>query len=113
MAMEGASPPWSAPQPVLANNKDNGNIAIAFRVVVNSPDSCTQGPTAVNDNDNKESNVSINKSNRLHNAKDVAPMRIRAVISCAAKSSLLAYFQRVNWPLNKILPRGKRLFVVK
>ena len=69
MAMEGASPPWSAPQPVLANNKDNSNIAIAFGVVVNTPNSCTQGPTAVNDKDNKESNVSINKSNRLHTPK--------------------------------------------
>ncbi len=105
--MEGVSPPRSAPPPVLANNKDNGNIAVAFGVVVDAPDSLTQGPTAVNDKDNKESDVSINESNRLHNAEDVAPMRIRVVISCAAKSSLLAYFHRVNRPLNNILPRGE------
>ena len=101
--MEGMSPPWSAPPPVPENNEDNGDTAVAFGVVVDAPDSRTQGPTVVNDKDNKESNISINKSNRLHNAEDVAPMRIWAVISCAAKSSLLAYFQRVN-----ILPRGKR-----
>ena len=88
---------------MLANNKDNSNIAVAFGAVVDTPDSRTQEPTVVNNKDNKESDISINKSNRLHNTKDIAPMRIWAVISCAAKSSLLAYFQRVN-----ILPRGKR-----
>jgi hypothetical protein len=103
MTMEGVSPPWSAPPPVPANNEDNGNIAIAFGVVVNAPGSRTQGPTTVNNKDNKESNVSINKSDRLHNAKEVAPMRIRTVVSCAAKSSLLAYFHRVIWPLNNFL----------
>ena len=102
MVMEGVSPLLSAPP-----------IAPAFGAVVDAPNLRTQGPTIVNDNDNKEIVVPINKSNRLHNADDVAPMRMRAVVSCAAKSSLLAYFQRVNWPLNKILPRGKRLFVVK
>ena len=74
MAMEGVSPPRSAPLPLLANNEDNGIIA-------------------VNDKDNKESDVSINKSNRLHKAKEVAPMRIRVVISCAAKFLFLHIFR--------------------
>ena len=95
MVMEGVSPLLSAPP-----------IAPAFGAVVDAPNLRTQGPTIVNDNDNKEIVVPINKSNRLHNADDVAPMRMRAVVSCAAKSSLLAYFQRVNWPLNNILLRG-------
>ncbi len=30
-----------------------------------------------------------------------------AVISHAAKLSLRAYFERVGWPLNKVLPRGE------
>ncbi len=34
-------------------------------------------------------------------------MKTRAAISHATTSSLLAYFQRVNWPLNNILPRGE------
>jgi hypothetical protein len=29
-----------------------------------------------------------------------------AAISHAAKLSLCAYFKRVGWPLNKVLPRG-------
>ena len=29
-----------------------------------------------------------------------------SVISNAAKSSLRAYFEGVNWPLNKALPKG-------
>jgi hypothetical protein len=113
MAMEEVSLPQSAPPPVLANNKNNVNIAIAFGAVVDAPNLRTQGPTAVNDKDNKESNVSINKRNRLHNAKDVAPMRIQVVISCDTKSSLHAYFQRVNWPLITSCQGGKHLFVVK
>ena len=40
---------------MLANNEDNGNIAVAFGVVVDAPNSRTQGPTAVNNKDNKES----------------------------------------------------------
>ena len=107
MAMRGVSPPRATPLPVLANNKDNGNITVAFRAVIDAPDLRTWVLTAVNDKDNKESKVSINTSNRLHNAEDVAPMRIRAVISCGAKSFILAYFQRVNWPLNNILPWGE------
>ena len=72
---------------MLANNKDNSNIAVAFGAVIDTPDSRTQEPTVVNNKDNKESDISINKSNRLHNTKDIAPMRIWAVISCAAKST--------------------------
>jgi hypothetical protein len=33
---------------------------------------------------------------------------IVSVISKATKSSLLAYFEEVNWPLNKALPRGSK-----
>jgi hypothetical protein len=51
VAMEGVSPPRSAPPLVLANNEDNGNIAVAFGAVVDAPDSRTQGPTAVNNKD--------------------------------------------------------------
>jgi hypothetical protein len=29
-----------------------------------------------------------------------------SIISNAAKSSLCAYFEGVNWPLNKALPKG-------
>ena len=72
VAMVGVSPPRSAPPPVLANNEDNNDIAVAFGAVVDTPNSCTQGPTTVNDKDNEESNVSIKKSNRLRNADDVS-----------------------------------------
>jgi hypothetical protein len=33
-----------------------------------------------------------------------------AVISHAAKLSLRAYFERVGWPLNKVLPRGEAFY---
>jgi hypothetical protein len=33
-------------------------------------------------------------------------MPVPSVISSAAKLSLHAYFERVNWPLNTALPRG-------
>jgi hypothetical protein len=33
---------------------------------------------------------------------------IMSVIWNAAKSSLLAYFEGVNWPLNKALPKGAK-----
>ena len=38
---------------------------------------------------------------------DKMPTRIQGTITRAAKLALLAYFQQVNWPLNKILPRGE------
>ena len=86
-------------------------------VVVNAPDSCAPGPTAAAGPtdistmmDGEGDDDGFPKSNGLHNANDVVPMRTRAVISHAAKSSLLAYFQRVNWPLNNVLPRGKAFF---
>ena len=31
---------------------------------------------------------------------------VMSIISNASKSSLRAYFERVNWPLNKALPKG-------
>ena len=34
---------------------------------------------------------------------------VLSVISNAAKSALLAYFEGVNWPLNKALPKGAKL----
>ena len=50
------------------------------------------------------------KSDRLHDANDVVLIRTWTVISHATKSSLLAYFQKVLWPLNNTLPRGEAFF---
>ena len=86
-------------------------------VVVNALDSCTLGPTAAAGPTNVSTMMDgegdddgLPNSNGLHDANNVVPMRTRAVNSHAAKSSLLAYFQRVNWPLNNVLPRGKAFF---
>jgi hypothetical protein len=54
----------------------------------------------------------INTDDGLSSAAMVeeAATRTWAVISQATKSSLLVHFQRVNWPLNNILPRGIAFF---
>lgn len=53
--------------------------------------------------------VEIDDGNSLiiDGCDDEMPTRIQGTITRAAKSALLAYFQQVNWPLNKILPRGE------